>query len=158
MNPYQVGDIFSPLPLGCIRNFIYLVCLRWCTTRFVWKACCLCPSTLSQVCLEWLLTSAVLCGRRELTGPCSASFVEKWRIGFQCGKDDGEGHKWQITAEFPEITALDEENRASKFVQHFQCDNVHKEWFYQSDVEGLDWPAQSPNLNLIQQTWDELEH
>lgn len=58
---------------------------------------------LSQVCLAWLLTSAVVCGRRpqrrELTGQCPASFADKWGIGFQCGKDDGGGQEWLITTE-----------------------------------------------------------
>lgn len=46
----------------------------------------------------------------------------------------------------------------------FQHDSapVHKarsiqEWFFQFGVEELDCPARSPNLNPIQQLWDNLE-
>ena len=102
-----IMEAFSHCPAVCIllANFIYTACLRWCTTGSVWAACCPCASPLSQVCLAWLLTSAVVCGRRpqrrELTGRCPASFVDKWGIRFQCGKDDGEGQEWLITTEWP---------------------------------------------------------
>ena len=46
----------------------------------------------------------------------------------------------------------------------FQHDNapVHKarsiqKWFVEISVEGLDWSAQSPDLNPIKHLWDELE-
>lgn len=102
--------------LAASEIVVYIACLRWCTTQFVWTACCLCPSPLSRVCLAWLLTSAVVCGRRprrrELTGRCCARFVDKWGVGFQCEKDDGEGQKWLITVELRGVAAPDEGSQA----------------------------------------------
>jgi hypothetical protein len=33
-----------------------------------------------------------------------------------------------------------------------------REWFVDNKVPGVDWPAQSPDLNPIKYLWDELEH
>ena len=46
----------------------------------------------------------------------------------------------------------------------FQHDNApctkrgpYRKWFVESDVEELDWPTQSFDLNPIEYIWDELE-
>ncbi len=40
------------------------------------------------------------------------------------------------------------------------CTKLHKKnnWVSQFDMEELYWPAQSPDVNLTQHLWDELEH
>lgn len=98
--------------LAASVNFIYICLFE--------TVCCLCPSPLSQVCLAWPLTRAVVCGEETSeagTGRHSASSTDKWGIGFQCGKEDGEGQEWLIAAELAEITVPDGGNRASVLEQ-----------------------------------------